>query len=145
MQDHLLASQEPGSTSQASAIATINGQDAIDYLAQFAASNSVGGLESHSDWNGLMASPAQDIQGVLSIWNGGATFYPGDTVTFILENGTQIGPDSWLAIYSGGSDTGPLETGGDFYNFFVLGLYPVCFLNPKFSQNDTIKFQLEQC
>jgi hypothetical protein len=36
-----MASQEPGATSQASAIATINGQNVIDDLAQFAASNSV--------------------------------------------------------------------------------------------------------
>lgn len=128
-----MASQEPGSTSQASAIGTINGQNVIDYLTQFAASNSVGGLEPHADWNGLMASPAQDIQGVSSIWHGGATFYPGDTITFVLENGTQIGPDPWLAIYSGGSDTGPLATGGDFYNFFVLGLYPVWPPAPKCS------------
>jgi hypothetical protein len=79
-----------------------------------------------------MASAAQDIQGVASIWNGGGTFYPGDTVTFVLENGTTIGPDPFYAVFSGGSisDTGPLTTGGDFYNFFVLGLYPVGFIEP---------------
>jgi hypothetical protein len=54
------------------------------------------------------------------------TFYPGDTITFVLENGTQIGPDPFLAIFSGGSDGVAISTGGDFYNFFVLGLYPVC-------------------
>jgi hypothetical protein len=32
-----------------------------------------------------------------------------------------------MAIYYGDSDTGPLETGGDFYNFFVLGLYPASY------------------
>ena len=86
----------------------------------------MGGLEPHADWNSLFASPAQDIQGTSSIWNGGGTFYPGDTITFVLENGTQIGPDPFLAIFSGGSDGVAISTGGDFYNFFVLGLYPVC-------------------
>ena len=41
----------------------------------------MGGLEPHADWNSLFASPAQDIQGTSSIWNGGGTFYPGDTIT----------------------------------------------------------------
>ncbi|PMD46382.1 peptidase S41 family protein-like protein [Hyaloscypha variabilis F] len=124
--DHLFASQDPGS-SNASAIATINGQNAADYLTQYSAANSVGGLEPHADWNSLFASPAQDIQGTSSIWNGGGTFYPGDTITFVLENGTQIGPDPFLAIFSGGSDGVAISTGGDFYNFFVLGLYPASY------------------
>jgi hypothetical protein len=71
-----------------------------------------------------MASPAQDIQGYDSVWTAGATFYPGDTLTFVLENGTKIGPTPWYAEYHSPGPTGPLQTGTDFYNFFVLGLYP---------------------
>jgi hypothetical protein len=47
----------------------------------------------------------------------------------VLENGTQVGPTPWLAVYNYPSETGPLETGGDFYNFFVLGSYPASY-NP---------------
>lgn len=107
-----------------SAISKINGQDAIAYLTGFAAKQSIGSLEPHSDFNQLMASPAQDIQGYVSRWTGGATFYPGENLVFVLENGTSIGPTPWYAEYHSPGETGPLQTGGDFYNFFVLGLYP---------------------
>jgi len=75
-----------------------------------------------------MLSAAQDIQGFFNVFSGGATFYPGDTITFKLENGTEIS-DDYLAVYNSPGPTGPLETGGDFYNFFVLGFYPASF-NP---------------
>lgn len=74
-----------------------------------------------------MQSPALDIQGIFEVFGGGATFYPGDTVTFTFENGTTLGPLPWLAVYNSPGDTGPLETGGDFYNFFVLGFYPASY------------------
>ncbi|KAH0559692.1 hypothetical protein GP486_003789 [Trichoglossum hirsutum] len=73
-----------------------------------------------------MLSAAQDIQGLLNVFSGGATFYPGDTITFTFENGTKLS-DRYLAIYNDPGPTGPLETGGDFYNFFVLGFYPASF------------------
>ena len=73
-----------------------------------------------------MLSPALDIQGFFDVFSGGATFYPGDTITFKLENGTEIS-EYYLAIYNSPGPTGPLETGGDFYNFFVLGFYPASF------------------
>jgi hypothetical protein len=95
-------------------------------LTQFAANNSYGTLEPHTDWNQLMLSPSLDIQGYFDIFSGDATFYPGDTITFTLENGTEI-KDYFLAIYNDPGPTGPLETGGDFYNFFVLGFYPASF------------------
>jgi hypothetical protein len=95
-------------------------------LTDFADKNSAGTLEPHSDWNQLMLSAAQDIQGYFNVFSGGATFYPGDAITFVLENGTTIN-DFYLAIYNSPGDTGPLETGGDFYNFFVLGFYPASF------------------
>ncbi|KAI9767093.1 MAG: hypothetical protein M1840_005882 [Geoglossum simile] len=113
-------------TYQPSAIASINGEDATTYLTRFASKNSVGTLELHADWNQLMLNAAQDIQGFFNVFSGGATFYPGDTITFTLENGTEIS-DYYLAIYNSPGPTGPLETGGDFYNFFVLGFYPASF------------------
>lgn len=81
----------------------------------------MGSLEPHADFNQLMTSPAQDIQSIFSTWGGGATFYPGDQLNFALENGTQV-DSQWLAVYNYPQSTGPLETGGDFYNFFVLGV-----------------------
>jgi hypothetical protein len=76
------------------------------------------------------------IQSYSSVFGGGATFYPGDTITFKLENGTEI-RDYFLAIYYDQGPTGPLLTGGDFYNFFVLGLYPASF-DPDLIDNNTV-------
>lgn len=83
-------------------------------------------VEPNADWNQLMFSYAQDIQGVYDVFSGGATFYPGDTISAVLENGT-VYNDTFLAIYNSPGPTGPLETGGDFYNFFVLGFYPASY------------------
>ncbi|KAG9236435.1 hypothetical protein BJ875DRAFT_456406 [Amylocarpus encephaloides] len=110
-----------------SAISKINGMTANQYLGQFAARNALGALESHAELNLLMASPAGDIQDFYTTWSGDANFYPGDTLSITLENGTQVPDLSWLAVYNGPEETGPLQTGGDFYNFFVLGLYPASF------------------
>lgn len=76
-----------------------------------------------------MSSPALDIQGSFSVFGGFTTFYPGESLTFTFENGTELGPVPWLALYNSPGDTGPLATGGDFYNFFVLGFYPASY-NP---------------
>lgn len=134
--DHLVAAQGPGASRQPSAISKINGQDVIDYLSQFAAVNAIGGLEPHADWNQLMSSPALNIQNQFDIFEGYTTFYPGETITFTLEDGTQIGPEPWQAIYNYASPTGPLATGGDFYNFFVLGFYPASY-NADSGQTDS--------
>ncbi|EFQ30867.1 peptidase S41 family protein [Colletotrichum graminicola M1.001] len=111
-----------------SAISHINGEPSVEFLTRFAALNSVGMLEPHADWNQIMGSPIQDIQGALNIFSGSATFYPGDSLNFTYEN-----PDlddvetSWLAIYNNPEFSGPLTTGGDFYNYFVLGLLPASY------------------
>ncbi|RAL60673.1 hypothetical protein DID88_009991 [Monilinia fructigena] len=107
-------------------IKLINGKDATTYLSEFASVNSAGTLEAHADWNQLMLSAAQDIQGFFDVFSGGATFYPGDNITFLLENGTSW-TENYLAIYNSPGPTGPLQTGGDFYNFFVLGFYPASY------------------
>lgn len=98
-----------------------------EYLAQFAASNSVGNLEANADWNQLMYSPALDVQNYFTIFGGYTTFYPGEYLSFSFENGTELSQVPWLALYNSPGPTGPLETGGDFYNFFVLGFYPASF------------------
>jgi hypothetical protein len=110
---------------QPSPISTINGVDVVTYLTGFAGKNSIGMLEPHGDWNQLMRSAAQDIQGYINTF-GFATFYPGDTITFKLLNGTTLF-DYFLASYNDPGNTGPLQTGGDFYNYFVLGLLPASY------------------
>ncbi|EAW13663.1 uncharacterized protein ACLA_043830 [Aspergillus clavatus NRRL 1] len=106
---------------------TINDEDVVDFLTWFAAVNSFGNLEPHADWNMLMRSAALDIQGSFEVFGGAAPFYPGDSIIFGFENGTTLGPFPWKAIFYSQGDTGPLETGGDFYNFFVLGFYPASY------------------
>ncbi|KAF1959262.1 hypothetical protein CC80DRAFT_467721 [Byssothecium circinans] len=116
-----------------SPIKTINGEDVTEYLSKFAALNSWGYVEPHAEWNALMSSPALDIQGGGTIWSAGATFFPGENLTVHFENYT-AGDEStfldtiWIATYSEAANfTGPLTTGGDFYNYFVLGNLPASF------------------
>ncbi|KAI0479822.1 hypothetical protein F4859DRAFT_477484 [Xylaria cf. heliscus] len=109
-----------------SAIQTINGQNATEYLETFAAGNVAGSVDPHTDWNRLMFSFAQDIQGIFNVFSGLTPFYPGENITIQLENGTTI-TERNLGIYWSQGPTGPLETGGDFYNFFVLGFLPASF------------------
>ena len=128
--DDVALSLDSSSNFKPSAIKTINGQDVIAYLTQFAAANSVGNLEPNADWNDLMSSFAAYIQDDYSILESYVEFYPGDTITLGFENGTTLDPEPWVAIYNSGpgpAATGPLATGGDFYNFFVLGFYPASF------------------
>lgn len=109
-----------------SPIAQINGEDPVEYLTRFAALNSVGKLEPHADWNSLMTSPVQLIQSGFNTFFGGATFYDGPDLNFVFDNGTTMDTE-WFAIYNPSYYTGPLTTGGDFYNLFVLGLLPASY------------------
>jgi hypothetical protein len=122
-------------TYQPSPIISINSQDVVTYLTEFARKNSIGMIEPHGDWNQLMRSAAQDIQGYSNTFST-ATFYPGDTITFELENGTSL-TEQFQATYYDLGDTGPLQTGGDFYNSFVLGLLPASY-DPDLIDNNTI-------
>ena len=119
--------QQSDSTFTPSAITTINDQDVTTYLSQFAAANSVGNVEPNADWNSLMSSWAEYIQDDYSILEAYVEFFPGDTIAHGFENGTELDPLSWQAIYNSPGYTGPLATGGDFYNFFVLGFYPASY------------------
>ncbi|KAJ5511769.1 Interphotoreceptor retinol-binding [Penicillium expansum] len=126
---------EPPSCWEPSPIVSINGQDVVDYLTEFAITNSFGNLEPHSDWNMLMRSAALDNQGYLEVF-AAASVYPGDTMAITFENQTVTPPLPWISLYYTQLDTGPLETGGDFYNFFVLGWYPDSY-DPYNTTDDT--------
>ncbi|CAO2651399.1 Nn.00g039690.m01.CDS01 [Neocucurbitaria sp. VM-36] len=125
-----------------SPIKTINDQDAVEYLGKVASLNSFGGLEAHADWNQLFAMPGLNIRGERSIWDGYINFFPGDEIKLVVENGTDY-LDYWLALYNEPYATGPLTTGGDFYNYFVLGLLPDSFnasdgfYNAAYAVNET--------
>ncbi|KAI4620314.1 hypothetical protein J4E80_004840 [Alternaria sp. BMP 0032] len=112
---------------EASPVTHINGVDVIEYLESFANQNSQGFLEPHADWNAIMNSPVLNIQGIPSTFQS-ARLYPGngvfsDALNFTLQNTTVV-ETVWWAICIGCEDTGPLTTGGDFYNYFVLGFLP---------------------
>ncbi|KAJ1706434.1 hypothetical protein NYO67_11410 [Aspergillus flavus] len=125
-QDDLLANETRYLPWQPSAIRTINGQDVVEYLTQFAAVNSFGKLEPHADWNMLMRSAALEIQGKREAFHGAAT-YPGDFITFTFENGTTVGSLPWEALFCCNGGVGPLQTGDELYDFFVLGHYPASY------------------
>ncbi|KAJ4354685.1 uncharacterized protein N0V89_006422 [Didymosphaeria variabile] len=113
-----------------SPIEMINGHNAEEYLTSFVRKHSPGNLDPHADWNSLMYSPAQAISGGAGLLQS-LVLYPGDTIELMLENDTVLGPLPFKALYMDGGPTGPLETGGDFYNFFVLGYYPEGFYEEK--------------
>ncbi|KAI9663679.1 MAG: hypothetical protein M1821_007169 [Bathelium mastoideum] len=121
--DDLLACNGQHSNCTVSAVKSINNVPVVDYLTSFAQNNSFGMIEPHADWNNLMDSPAQDIIDGTNAFSGGATFYDGDTINVAWKNGTEH-PFYWLALYNSPGFTGPLTTGGDFYNYFVLGNPP---------------------
>lgn len=99
--------------------------------------NSYGTAEPHADWNLLFDNPVIDVlHDFAPLWAGGTTFYPGDNFTYTFEDGSTL-DDEWLAVYFDPGDTGPLETGGDFYNFFVLGIYPASYVAPLSSNQTT--------
>lgn len=126
-QADVFQSQYSNSAFKPSAIKSINGQGVTDFVSQFAAANSIGNLEPNADWNDLMSSQAAYIQDQYSTFESSIQLYPGETMTITFENGTQLDPEPWVAIYNSIGPTGPLATGGDFYNFFVLGFYPASF------------------
>lgn len=136
--DDLIYSPAQGYTP--SAITSINGTEVNEFLTRYAALNSWGYVEPHAEWNALMSNPTLDIQGGLTTFSGAGTFYPGENLTYQFENGTSL-ETVWLAIYNEVANyTGPLTTGGDFYNYFVLGLLPASFdpttiIPPTFSDD----------
>ena len=123
--DDLLDSPKEGWTP--SAITSINGTEVNSFLTHFATLYSWGYLEPHAEWNSLMSNPTLDIQGGSTSFAGAGDLYPGANLTFTFENGTQY-DTIWIAYYNElANTTGPLTTGGDFYNYFVLGFLPASF------------------
>ncbi|PSK55276.1 hypothetical protein B9Z65_2665 [Elsinoe australis] len=122
---------------QPSPIRTIDGQDVIAYLTEWTDKQSIGMIERHADWNQAMVNAARDVQRQSSTFGGTASFYPGNNITFGFDNQTSA-QFAWLAQYYSPGPTGPLETGGDMYNFFVLGYYPASFqYTPDDADEDT--------
>ncbi|KAI8241300.1 hypothetical protein K4K57_011420 [Colletotrichum sp. SAR 10_99] len=79
-----------------------------------------------------MDNAVQDIHEIYSVFSGASTFYPGDSLIFSFEDPSVPNLElHWLAIYNIAEFTGPLETPGDFYNFFVFGLLPVSYYYVK--------------
>lgn len=109
-----------------SPITQINGEDAVVFLSNFAALNAYGSLEPHGDWNNIMYSPIQDVLNIYDVFTMNAPFYWGDYLNFTMANGTVV-ETFWSALYTHPAFTGPLTTGGDYYNYFVLGLVPASY------------------
>ncbi|KAI4144517.1 MAG: hypothetical protein L6R39_004148 [Caloplaca ligustica] len=123
--DDLIESQYDDADWIASAVVEINGVGASKFLKEFAASNVQGYIEPNADWNNLMSSAASDIQGILSTFEGSSIFYPGDTIRFKFENGTDTGDLPWLAqfsIYADPADAPLITTGQELYDWYVLGV-----------------------
>lgn len=114
-----------GRIPNAEPIHMIDGLEAAEFLSTFAAEQSFGMLEPNADWNQLFESPAQELFGLNLIYEY-APFYAGDFMNVTYRNGTSDSGE-WLAFYQPDIFTGSLTTGGDFYNFFVLGLPPANF------------------
>ena len=124
------------------AVKTINGQDPVEWLKALAAQNAIGNLEPHADWNQLMSSPVSAVLQTYSVFENDVTFYPGKTLEMTKDDGSVEGPYDWLAYYNARGPTGPLATGGDFYNFFVLGLFPGGISYPSNSGNSSQRRRL---
>ena len=102
-----------------SPIATVNGQDVLEYYRNFAAVNSQGYLEPHADWNNLMYSPAAEIQGIVNALTGSSPFYPGDVLSLVFKNGTSVTNLKWMAVLNDLNDQGAVSTASEFYDTFV--------------------------
>lgn len=108
-----------------SAVVQINGVDTTTFLETFAKQQAFGGIEPNADWNYLMSSAVSDVQGTLSVFEGSAIFYPGGNITFTFENGTVEEDLPWLAqfsIFADADDSPLIQTGQQFYDWFVLGI-----------------------
>jgi hypothetical protein len=96
-------------------------------------------VEPNADFNQLMRSPAQELFG-LNYFSDAAPLYEGDEIEVTVANGT-IYSSQWLALYESPGFTGPLTTGGDYYNFFVLNLAPASYnesAKEYFARNSTL-------
>ncbi|KAF2798053.1 hypothetical protein K505DRAFT_372009 [Melanomma pulvis-pyrius CBS 109.77] len=128
--EDIIEGQKTGETP--SAIKTINNKNVTDYLTEIATLNGFGNVEPHADWNQLFTTPTLDILGDESVFSGYVAFYQEKYLNVTFENGVSV-DTFWVARYNNPYHTGPLTTGGDFYNYFVLNHLPA-------SYNETTAF-----
>ncbi|KAF3048651.1 hypothetical protein E8E11_009174 [Didymella keratinophila] len=62
----------------------------------------------------------------VDVWDSSVMFYPGDEIALVMEDDTED-LDYWLALWNEPYNTGPISTGGDVYNYFVLGSLPASY------------------
>ena len=65
-----------------------------------------------------MYSPAADIQGMPSAFNGQSSLFPGNDLNFVFANGTQL-PSQWYSLASVPFGAPSINNGQDFFNFFI--------------------------
>ena len=106
-----------------SAVTKINGIDVVEYLSRYAQLNAFGNRDPQADWNDLMASAAQSIQGnVFTAFQGETPFYNGEEIDFAFENDTKTGPLPFVAVYMDDPSSKPeIKSGKDMYTYYVLG------------------------
>lgn len=104
-----------------SAIKTINGEPAVQYLQRYAKLNSQGNLEPHTDYNALMQSPALDILGYYATFDVINDFYHDRYLTVAFENGTTLPRMDYQAVayFFNYDDIPTINNGQDLYDFFV--------------------------
>lgn len=73
-----------------------------------------------------MYNPVQDILDIYDVFTLNAPFHWGDSLNYTLKNGSVVST-YWTALYTNADFTGPLTTGGDYYNYFVMGLVPALY------------------
>ncbi|KAI4091090.1 MAG: hypothetical protein LQ344_004318 [Seirophora lacunosa] len=123
--DDLLEAQYDEADWTPSAVVEINNIEASKFLKDFAAANVQGYIEPHADWNNLMSSAASDVQFILSTFEGSSILYPGASIRFKFENGTDSGDLPWLAqfsMFAEPSDAPLITTGEELYNWYVWGV-----------------------
>ena len=122
--DDLIEAASDDADWEPSAIRTINGEEVVSFLTQYAVIHTPGNVEPHADYNDLMSSAAGDVQGIYSAFEGNTLFYPGENITFNFENQSTTGSLPWLALYSPFIADNPpsITTGQDLYDYFVLGI-----------------------
>lgn len=72
-----------------------------------------------------MSSAASDVQFILSTFEGSSILYPGASIRFKFENGTDSGDLPWLAqfsMFAEPSDAPLITTGEELYNWYVWGV-----------------------
>ena len=84
-----------------------------------------------------MYSPAAAIQGYPSVFTGQSSFFPGNDLTFVLENGTQL-QCQWQSLASVPYGAPTINNGVDFFNYFIVNEIPDDSGNSSSSSSTTV-------